>query len=193
MDLVFPFKRFACGDVFRQDKADVTRFRSFTQFDSDIIGDANEAQVDAEICNLIADSFLECGLKKEQFTINVSNKKILQGLLSEIKIPEDKQYQVLKTVDKLERLGFQGIEQLLKEGRKDGSGAFIKGCQLSDDQVSQIKNAIDLKNISEFKSNMKNQLSIEGINELEELYEVLSYGTNSGQVQPNICLSLIHI
>ena len=142
MDLVFPFKRFACGDVFRQDKADVTRFRSFTQFDSDIIGDANEAQVDAEICNLIADSFLECGLKKEQFTINVSNKKILQGLLSEIKIPEDKQYQVLKTIDKLERLGFEGVEQLLKEGRKDGSGAFVKGCQLSDDQVSQIKNAI---------------------------------------------------
>ena len=189
MDLVFPFKRFACGDVFRQDKADITRYRSFTQFDSDIIGDANEAQVDAEICNLIADSFLECGLTKKQFTINVSNKKILQGLLSEIKIPEDKQYQVLKTIDKLERLGFEGVEQLLKEGRKDGSGAFIKGCQLSDDQVSQIKNAIDLKNISEFKSNMKNQLSIEGINELEELYEVLSYGTNSGQVQTNICIT----
>jgi histidyl-tRNA synthetase len=189
MDLVFPFKRFACGDVFRRDKADVTRFRSFTQFDADIIGDANEAQVDAEICNLIADSFLECGLKKEQFTINVSNKKILQGLLSEIKIPEDKQYQVLKTIDKLERLGLEGVEQLLKEGRKDGSGAFIKGCQLSDDQVSQIKNAINLKNISEFKSNMKNQLSIEGINELEELYEVLSYGTNSGQVQPFISIT----
>jgi len=188
MNLVFPFKRFACGDVFRRDKADITRYRSFTQFDSDIIGDANEAQVDAEICNLIADSFLECGLKN-QFTINVSNKKILQGLLSEIKIPEDKQYQVLKTIDKLERLGLEGVEQLLKEGRKDGSGAFIKGCQLSDDQVSQIKNAINLKNISEFKSNMKNQLSIEGINELVELYEALSYGTNSGQVQPNICIT----
>ena len=56
--------------------------------------------------------------KKEQFTINVSNKKILQGLLSEIKISEDKQYQVLKTIDKLERLGFEGVEQLLKEGQR---------------------------------------------------------------------------
>ena len=84
MDLVFPFKRFACGDVFRQDKADVTRFRSFTQFDSDIIGDANEAQADAEICNLIADS-LECGLKKEQFTINVSNKKFFKVYYRKLK------------------------------------------------------------------------------------------------------------
>ncbi len=189
MNLVFPFKRYAYGDVFRQEKADVTRYRSFSQFDADVIGDVNEAQVDAEICNLIADSFTECGLKNEQFTINVSNKKILQGLLSEIKIQQDKQYQVLKTIDKLERLGFEGVEQLLKEGRTDGSGAFIKGCQLSDDQVSQIKNIINLKNFSELKSNLKNNLSIEGINELEELYEVLSYGENSGQVQPNICIT----
>lgn len=186
MNLVFPYKRYAYGDVFRQEKADVTRFRSFSQFDADVIGDANEAQVDAEICDLIIDSFLGCGLKKDQFSVNVSNKKILQGLLAELKIAENKQYQVLKSIDKLDRLGFEGVEQLLKEGRTDGSGAFVKGCQLSNDQVSQIKSIINLKDINELKSNLKNELSVQGIKELEELYEVLSYGKNLGQVATNI-------
>ena len=189
MNIVFPFKRYSYGDVFRQEKADVARFRSFSQFDADIIGDVNEAQADAEICNLIADSFLECGLKKEQFVINVSNKKILQGLLREIKIPDEKQYQVLKTIDKLDRLGFESVEKLLKDGRTDGSGAFIAGCKLSDDQVSQIKTTINSKNLNELKSNLKNELSITGINELEELYEFLSYGNNLERVQTNICIT----
>ena len=189
MNLVFPYKRYAYGDVFRQEKTDLTRFRSFSQFDSDVIGDANEAQVDAEICDLISDSFLGCGLQKDQFTINVSNKKILQGLLTELKIGEDKQYQVLKSIDKLDRLGFEGVEQLLKEGRTDGSGAFVKGCQLSNDQVSQIKTIINLKDLNELKSNLKNELSAQGINELKELYEVLSYGKNFGQVATNICIT----
>ena len=189
MNLVFPYKRYSYGDVFRQEKADVTRFRSFGQFDADIIGDANEAQVDAEICNLIADSFLGCGLQKNQFTINISNKKILQGLLTELKIAEDKQYEVLKSIDKLDRLGFEGVEQLLKEGRTDGSGAFVKGCQLSNEQVSQIKTIINVKDLNELKSNLKNELSIQGIKETEELYEVLSFGKNLSQVATNLCIT----
>ena len=55
------------------------------QFD-DIIGNVNEAQADGEICNIIADTFKSCGLKKDQFIINISNRKIIQGLLSDIKI-----------------------------------------------------------------------------------------------------------
>ena len=56
-----PYKRYAYGDVFRQEKADSARFRSFTQFDADVIGDANESQVDAEICNII-ELFVSKGL-----------------------------------------------------------------------------------------------------------------------------------
>ena len=55
------------------------------QFDADIIGNVNEAQADAEICNIIADTFLNCGLKADQFKINVSNRKIVQGLIAELK------------------------------------------------------------------------------------------------------------
>ena len=185
-DLVFPYKRYAYGDVFRQEKADSARFRSFTQFDSDIIGDANEAQVDAEICNIIADSFLNCGLNKNQFTINVSNKKILQGLLAELKVEEQKQYKVLKSIDKLDRIGPDGVGELLKQGRKDKSGAFTKGCELSNDQVSEILSFLNLKKIKELKTNLKNPLSVEGVQELEELLEVISYGKNIDLVKVDV-------
>ena len=185
-DLVFPYKRYAYGDVFRQEKADSARFRSFTQFDSDIIGDANEAQVDAEICNIIADSFLNCGLNKNQFTINVSNKKILQGLLAELKVEEQKQYKVLKSIDKLDRIGPDGVGELLKQGRKDKSGAFTKGCELSNDQVSEILSFLNLKKIKEIKTNLKNPLSVEGVQELEELLEVISYGKNIDLVKVDV-------
>ena len=185
-DLIFPYKRYAYGDVFRQEKADSARFRSFTQFDADVIGDVNEAQVDAEICNIIADSFLNCGLNKKQFTINISNKKILQGLLAELKVEEQKQYRVLKSIDKLDRIGPNGVGELLKEGRKDKSGAFTKGCELSNEQSSAILSFLNLTNIQELKTNLKNPLSVEGVQELEELLEVISYGKNTELVKLDV-------
>ena len=185
-DLVFPYKRFACGNVFRQEKADSARYRAFTQLDADIIGDANPSQADAEICNIIGESFKKIGLSKNQFTINVSNKKILQGLINELKIEKGRQYNVLKSVDKLDRLGIKGVEELLKQGRTDQSGAFTRGCELSDSQTSEIISFLNLKGINDLKANLKNPLSLEGINELDELFEVLSYGNNQDSVNVDI-------
>ena len=110
-NLVFPYKRFAYGNVFRQEKADSARFRSFAQLDADIIGDVNPSQADAEICNIIGESFKKIGLTDKQFTINVSNKKILQGLINDLKIEENKQYKVLKSIDKLDRLSLIHISE----------------------------------------------------------------------------------
>ena len=185
-NLVFPYKRFSYGNVFRQEKPDSARYRAFSQLDADIIGDANPSQADAEICNIIAESFKKIGLSKNQFTINVSNKKILQGLINELKIEEDRQYNVLKSVDKLDRLGIKGVEELLKQGRKDQSGAFTKGCELSDSQISEIISFLNLKGINDLKANLKNPLSLEGINELDELFEVISYGNNQDSVNVDI-------
>ena len=185
-DLVFPYKRFAYGNVFRQDKADSARYRAFSQLDADIIGDANPSQADAEICNIIGESFKKIGLSKDQFTINVSNKKILQGLINELKIEGDRQYKVLKSIDKLDRLGTKGVEELLKQGRKDQSGAFTKGCELSDNQASEIIGFLNFKGINDLKINLKNPLSLEGINELEELFQVLSYGNNQDIVNIDV-------
>ncbi len=175
-DLVFPFKRYACGDVFRREKPDNARYRSFTQFDADIIGNVDEAQADGEICNIIADSFKNCGLKKEQFIINVSNRKIIQGLLYDIKINKEQEIKVIRAIDKLDRLGLIGVNDLLQEGRQDESGAITKGANLTKIQTDAILNLIQIKDIRDLKKSVKNKLSLEGIEELEKLFNIIAKG-----------------
>mgnify|MGYP001164206056 FL=1 len=184
-ELTFPYKRYTYGDVFRREKPDSARYRSFTQFDADIIGNVNEAQADAEICNIIADTFLDCGLKSDQFTINVSNRKIVQGLINELKITSDQELKVIRAIDKLERIGLDGVNDLLQKERKDESGAITKGANLTKEQASQIIEFLKIKDLKSLKSNIKNNTSQEGINEIENLFNILSKGKFSNQVKIN--------
>ena len=80
------YKRYAIQNVFRNEKAGNGRYREFMQADFDIIGNVNSAQSNAELCNLISSTLLDFGLNKDQFTINISNRKIVQGLIDDLKI-----------------------------------------------------------------------------------------------------------
>ncbi len=184
------YKRYAIQNVFRNEKAGNARYREFTQADCDIVGNVNPAQANAELCNLIASTLIECGFKKDQFVINVSNRKIVQGLIEELKISNDKQIKVMRAIDKLDKPGFglKGVEDLLKKERKDKSGAITKGANLNDDQASQIINFLKIKDIKELKQNFKNLLTQEGIKEIEELYEILGYGDFADQVKTNFTI-----
>ena len=179
------FKRYAIQNVFRNEKAGNGRYREFMQADFDIVGNVNSAQANAELCNLISSTLLDCGLKKDQFTINVSNRKIVQGLIDDLEISEDKQLKVIRAIDKLDKPGFglKGVEDLLKKERKDKSGAITKGADLNDEQTSQILNFLKIKDLKELKETLKNPLSQEGIKELEQVFEVLGYGSNLNQVK----------
>ena len=84
-DLPMPYKRYQIGNVWRNEKTGNARYREFCQADCDIIGNVNPAQSDAELCNLIADTLMQCGLKKDQFKVNISNRKIVQGLINQLK------------------------------------------------------------------------------------------------------------
>ena len=184
------YKRYAIQNVFRNEKAGNARYREFTQADCDIVGNVNSAQANAELCNLIASTLIECGLKKNQFIINVSNRKIVQGLIEELKISKDKQTKVMRAIDKLDKLGFglKGVEDLLKKERKDKSGAITKGANLDNDQTSQIINFLKIKDLKELKQNFKNPITQEGILEIEELLEILSYGDFADQVKTNFTI-----
>ena len=184
------YKRYAIQNVFRNEKAGNARYREFTQADCDIVGNVNPAQANAELCNLIASTLIECGFKKDQFVINVSNRKIVQGLIEELKISNDKQIKVMRGIDKLDKPGFglKGVEDLLKKERKDKSGAITKGANLNDDQASQIINFLKIKDIKELKQNFKNSLTQEGIKEIEKLYEILGYGDFADQVKTNFTI-----
>ena len=184
------YKRYAIQNVFRNEKAGNGRYREFMQADFDIVGNVNSAQANAELCNLISSTLLECGLNKDQFTINISNRKIVQGLIDDLKISEDKQLKVIRAIDKLDKPGFglKGVEDLLKKERKDASGAVTKGADLTDEQASQILNFLKIKDLKQLKENLKNPLSQEGIKELEEVFEILGFGSNLEQVQTNFTI-----
>ena len=184
------FKRYQIQNVFRNEKAGNGRYREFMQADFDIVGNVNPAQANAELCNLISSTLSDCGLNKDQFTINVSNRKIVQGLIDELKISEEKQIKVIRAIDKLDKPGFglKGVEDLLKKERKDQSGAITKGAELSDDQAAQILNFLKIKDLKELKQTLKNPLSQEGISELENVFEVLGYGSNLNRVKTNFTI-----
>ena len=184
------YKRYAIQNVFRNEKAGNGRYREFMQADFDIVGNVNPAQANAELCNLIATTLKDCGLNKDQFSINISNRKIVQGLLDDLKISEKKQVKVIRAIDKLDKPGFglKGVEDLLKKERKDVSGAITQGANLDNDQVIQILNFLKITDIKTLKENLKNPLSQEGIKELEDIFEVLGYGSNLSQVKCNFSI-----
>ena len=182
------YKRYAIQNVFRNEKASNARYREFCQADFDIIGNVNSAQANAELCNLISSTLIDIGLNSDQFTINVSNRKIVQGLINDLKIPNDKQLGVIRAIDKLDKFGLKGVEDLLKKERKDTSGAITKGADLNDEQASQILNFLKIKDLKTLKENLNNPLSQEGIKELEDVFEIIGFSSDLNQVKTNFAI-----
>ena len=144
-----PFKRFQLGTVWRNEKPGPGRFREFLQFDADYIGTSNLFS-DAELCFLISEILKSCGLGTSEFNIKISNRKLSKGLLEKLNITdEQKQSITLRAIDKLDRVGAEGVQYLLGKGRKDKSGDFTKGAELEEAQIKEIINFLNIKNLSE--------------------------------------------
>jgi histidyl-tRNA synthetase len=145
--LAFPYRRFQTGSVFRDEKPGPGRFREFIQFDADTVGTASMA-ADAEFCMLMADALEALGLARGEYTIKVNNRKVLNGMLDMIGVPEGPQgdatrLTVLRAMDKLDRLGIKGVGQLLGGGRKDESGDFTKGAGLPTKDIDRVLGFLD--------------------------------------------------
>ena len=95
---------------------------------------------------------------------------------------------MIRAIDKLDRVGLKGVEDLLKKERKDSSGAITRGAGLSDAQASEILNFLKINNLEDLKLILKNPLSVEGIKETENLLEILSYGKYAKLIQPNFTI-----
>ncbi|KQP61647.1 MULTISPECIES: histidine--tRNA ligase [unclassified Methylobacterium] len=135
-----PYRSFRNGYVFRNEKPGPGRFRQFMQFDADIVG-AGSVAADAEICMLMADTLDRLGLAG-RYVVKVNNRKVLDGVMEAIGLAgPDKAGQrltVLRAIDKLDRLGADGVRQLLGPGRKDESGDFTKGAGLDEAGIARI-------------------------------------------------------
>lgn len=144
-DLPTPYRRYAMGPVWRNEKPGPGRFRQFYQCDADTVGAASVA-ADAEICAMLADALEAVGIARGEYVIRVNNRKVLNGVMEVAGIldPEDpskfeaERGIVLRAIDKLDRLGVEGVRALLGEGRKDESGDFTKGAGLDEVAAEKI-------------------------------------------------------
>lgn len=139
--LVKPFRRYAVGPVWRNEKPGPGRFRQFTQCDADTVG-APAPHADAEMCMLFAEVIEAAGIPAGDFVIRLSNRKIVDGLFEKIGLSGDAaaetRLNVMRSMDKFDRLGEAGVRQLLGAGRRDESGDFTKGVGLSDANIDSV-------------------------------------------------------
>jgi histidyl-tRNA synthetase len=140
-NLALPYRSYRFGWVFRNEKPGPGRFRQFMQFDADTVGAASMA-ADAEMCMLAADTMEALGIPRDSYVVKVNNRKVLDGAMDRVQIPAERRLITMRAIDKLDRLGIEGVKMLLGKGRKDESGDFTKGAELSDSQIAGIVAAI---------------------------------------------------
>jgi histidyl-tRNA synthetase len=145
LEIPKPFKRYQLGTVWRNEKPGPGRFREFLQFDADYVG-TKSLQADAELCVLISEVLEKCGLSKKEYSIKISSRKITEELFKKINIDSNEQrLTVLRALDKIDRLGWNFVKQLLGEGRKDKSGDFTKGANLSASNIKILEKELSKK------------------------------------------------
>jgi histidyl-tRNA synthetase len=141
-----PYRSYRAGYVYRNEKPGPGRFRQFMQFDADTVGSASMA-ADAEICMMAADTMEALGIPRGSYVVKVNNRKVLDGVLEVIRLGgeenAEKRLIVLRAIDKLDRLGSDGVRYLLGPGRKDDSGDFTKGAGLVFDQIESLMQFIN--------------------------------------------------
>jgi histidyl-tRNA synthetase len=137
-----PYRSYRFGWVFRNEKPGPGRYRQFMQFDADTVGSSSPA-ADAEICMMAADTMEALGIKRGDYVVKVNNRKVLDGVMDAVGIGAEQhagtRLAVLRAMDKLDRLGVEGVRQLLGKGRKDESGDFTEGAGLNAQQIETIE------------------------------------------------------
>ena len=163
-NLSFPFRRYQIGKVYRGEKTKKGRFREFYQCDIDIIGDGelgivNDAEIPSVIYNLISD------LGFNDFTICINNRKVLNGLFREVN-QEQNAVDIMRTIDKLAKIGKEKVIEELKEIGVDDQAierilTFIEIDGTTDEKISKLENL-----------GILNEMFTQG---LEELKQVVKY------------------
>src|SRR6056297_3180022 len=145
-DLPTPYRRYAMGPVWRNEKPGPGRYRQFYQCDADTVG-TNSMAADAEICAMLADALEEVGIPSSDYVVRVNNRKVLNGVLEATGVSDpEQQAAVLRTIDKFDKVGEAGVRELLGKGRLDASGAYIDGVGLSDEQAEPIVRFLLVRN-----------------------------------------------
>jgi len=199
-DLPTPYRRYAMGPVWRNEKPGPGRFRQFYQCDADTVG-APSVAADAEICAMLSDTLETVGIPRGDYLVRINNRKVLNGVLECMGLSDDAQRDdVLRTIDKFDKVGAAGVRELLGKGRLDASGAYIDGVGLSDDQAAPVLAFLTSRGDTATKtlSNLRDAvgtsaIGAEGVGELETMAELLDaggYGADRIILDPSVVRGL---
>lgn len=202
-DLPNPYRRYAMGPVWRNEKPGPGRFRQFYQCDADTVG-ASSVAADAEICAMLSDTLEVVGIPRGDYVVRVNNRKVLNGVLEVAGLSgDDKEAErgiVLRAIDKLDRLGNDGVLALLGEGRKDASGDFTKGAGLSDEQAQIVMGFMSAKRDTGADTVARltelvqgSDVGMTGVNELETIATLLDaggYASDRIEIDPSVVRGL---
>lgn len=199
-DLPSPYRRYAMGPVWRNEKPGPGRFRQFYQCDADTVGSASVA-ADAEICAMLAAALEHAGIQRGDYLIRINNRKVLNGILDAMGVAQGKPADdVLRTIDKFDKVGEAGVRQLLTTGRKDESGAFIDGVGLRPEEADPViafltsKGADNAATLANLRAAVGTSAAgAEGVDELAQIADMLAaMGVNEDRavIDPSIVRGL---
>jgi len=161
-NIKMPFKRYAIGRVFRDGPIKLGRYREFWQCDCDIIG-AKSMLADAQCVEMAQQFFDKLGFK---IVIEVNNRKLLDGILDQLRVPRDKQVDMILAIDKLKKIGIDGVEKELQE----------KG--MLTEQIDELLKILQTKGSNRDKLEALRKIldaprALEGLQELEDMLDYL--------------------
>jgi histidyl-tRNA synthetase len=202
-ELPSPYRRYTMGPVWRNEKPGPGRFRQFYQCDADTVGSASMA-ADAEICAMLSDTLEAVGIERGDYVVRVNNRKVLNGVLEVAGLEgDDKEAErgiVLRAIDKLDRLGPDGVRALLGKGRKDDSGDFTDGAGLTDTQADIVMGFMQAKRDTGaatvarlYELVQGSETGVSGVQELETIADLLAsggYGPDRIEIDPSVVRGL---
>lgn len=200
-------RRYQLGPVYRfEAKLDPGRYREFWQLDFDTVGVADPS-CDAEVGCILCDALEALGLGRGDYEVRVNNRKLHRGLFERLGVAgnETLERDILRVVDKVDKLGVDGVAGELGEGRKDPeSGAFIPGLKLGTDHIDAIVGFLDscvgLNGRAAVLERLDAELGgtpsgREGLDELIAMHEVfaaLGYGDDRVVFDPSVARGLAY-
>jgi len=200
-DLPSPYRRYAMGPVWRNEKPGPGRFRQFYQCDADTVGSASPA-ADAEICAMLADTLEAVGIPRGDYVVKINNRKVLNGVLELMGLADDRPRRdaVLRTIDKFDKIGAAGVRELLGKGRLDASGAYIDGVGLAPAEAEPVlafltsRGATTAQTLANLRRAVGGSVTgAQGVDELEQIAALLQaqrYGPDRIIIDPAVVRGL---
>ncbi|MEO1328504.1 MAG: histidine--tRNA ligase [Pseudomonadota bacterium] len=205
-----PYRRYAVGPVWRNEKPGPGRFREFYQCDADTVG-AGTVAADAEMCAMLADALEAAGVARGDYLVRLNNRKVLNGVMEAIGLwnaedPDgdaaevERRMTVLRSVDKLDKFGPEGVRLLLGPGREDESGDFTAGAGLSEEQIALVLGFVEAERsdaaatcarLSELVgSSETGRAGVEELETMGALLDAQGYGADRIKIDPSVVRGL---